>query len=258
MTFDRSDSNARPHPGGAGGDVPSAPSGGDRGDGPSSAADNRRRTAALLLSLLVFPLMTGLVVPASPPFLPGAAGQHTAWWILILWLIAWEWALLAYLKVALAREKRDLTDVGVPDMGRREWAAAAAAVAVAAGFLLLLPPGGGAREGSLWYLPATPLQRMAWLGAAVTAGACEETLFRGFALTELRRRWGRGAAGTAAAVVVSTAAFVAIHGTGQPAGDAARRAAIGLLFAGLFLWRGHLRGPIYIHFLVDVAALYVL
>lgn len=225
---------------------------------PSSRSVARWRTACLLLALVAFPAVMVLVVPRVPFFPTPGDTPRQAWWSLVLWLVAWEWALLACVRMGLGREGLDLTDVGVPRMGRSEWAAVAATLAVAAAVLLLVPPPEGGRSGSLWYLPATPWERIAWLGAAATAGFCEEVLFRGFALGELRRRWGRGWLGTAAAVAVTTLAFVAVHGLGQPTGDLLRRLAIGLLFAGLALWRGHLRGPIYIHFLTDVAVLYLI
>lgn len=225
---------------------------------PHSRPGHRWRRAALLLILAAFPAVLILVVPRVP-FFPSPTGSgRQAWWNLVLWLVAWEWALVAFVRVGLGREGLDLSETGLPSMGRAQWLAAATTVAVAATFLLVAPPPGAGRDASLWYLPATPWERMAWLGAAVTAGVCEEVLFRGFALSELRRRWGRGWAGTAAAVAVTTAAFVLIHGLGQPTEDLIRRAAIGLLFAGLTLWRGHLRGPIYIHFLTDVGVLYLI
>lgn len=225
---------------------------------PSSRSGGRWRTACLLLTLMAFPAVMILVVPLVPFFPAPGDPTRRAWWNLVLWLVAWEWALVAFVRVGLGREGLDLTNVGVPEMDGRNWLAAIGTVAAAAAFLLLLPPSAAGREASLWYLPATPWEHIAWLGAAGTAGFCEEVLFRGFALGELRRRWGRGWLGTVAAVAVTTAAFVVIHGLGQPLDDLLRRTAIGLLFAGLALWRGDLRGPIYIHFLTDVAVLYLL
>lgn len=211
-------------------------------------------TAALLLVLVVFPAVQIVFIPRLP-FLQAVHDPGRGdWWALVLWLVAWEWVLLAFAAVALRAAGRGLASVGFPRMGRTEIFWGGVVLAVAAGFLLAAPPGAESRAGLVWYLPDAPLERAVWVLAALTAGICEETLFRGFALTELRRRTGS----VAVAVAVTTLAFVLIHGTGQPPGDLARRGAVGLIFAGLFLWRGDLRGPIFIHFLVDVAVLYLL
>lgn len=211
-------------------------------------------TAALLLVLVVFPAVQIVFIPRLP-FLEAVHGPGRGdWWALVLWLVAWEWALLAFVAVALRAAGRDLASVGFPRLGRGEVLWGVVVLAVAAGFLLAAPPGAESGAGLVWYLPDTPPERAVWVLAALTAGVCEETLFRGFALTEIRRRTGS----VVLAVLVSTAAFVLIHGLGQPAADLARRAAVGLLFAGLFLWRDDLRGPVFIHFLVDVAVLYLL
>lgn len=211
-------------------------------------------TAALLVVLVVFPVVQIVFIPRLP-FLQAVHDPGRAdWWALVLWLVAWEWALLAFVAVALRAGGRSLASVGFPRLGRSELLWGGVVLAVAAGFLLFAPPDAGSGGGLVWYLPGTPLERAVWILAALTAGVCEETLFRGFAITELRRRTGSAAV----AVLVSTAAFVLIHGLGHPPADLARRAGIGLLFAGLFLWRGNLRGPVFIHFLVDVAVLYLL
>lgn len=210
-------------------------------------------TAALLLVLVVFPAVQLVFVPRLP-FLQGLTEPGRGdWWALVLWTMAWEWSLLAFTVLALRRRGRGLGSVGFPAVGRREALWGGVTLAVAALFLLAAPPDARSGAGLVWYVPRAPAERAVWVLVALTAGVCEETLFRGLAITELRRRTGS----VAAAVLVSTVAFALIHGAGQPAADLARRAAVGLLFAGLFLWRGDLRGPVFIHFLVDVAVLYL-
>lgn len=210
-------------------------------------------TAALLLVLVVFPAMQLVFVPRLPFLRTFTEPGRGDWWALVLWTMAWEWSLLAFAVLALRRGGRGLASVGFLEIGRREALWGGATLAVAALFLLAVPPGARSGAGLVWYVPHGPAERAVWVLVALTAGVCEETLFRGLAITELRRRTGS----VVAAVLLSTAAFALIHGAGQPAADLARRAAVGLLFAGLFLWRGDLRGPVFIHFLVDVAVLYL-
>lgn len=226
-------------------------------DASSSGAHARGRpwrVAALVLVLLLFPVVQLYFVPRLP-FLQGVPlPDRSDWWALVVWLVAWEWALFLAVAVSLRRSGRSLRDVGFPRLSRSQGLAAGVVVGVAATFLLLAPPDPSAPSGINWYLPRTPGERLVWLGVAVTAGVCEETLFRGFAITELRKL--PGAVWTA--VLLSTLAFVFIHGPGQDLLSLGRRFGIGVLFALLYLHRNDLRGPIYIHFLTNVAVLYIL
>ena len=98
-------------------------------------------------------------------------------------------------------------------------------------------------------LPRTMLEKLWMLPVAFTAAVCEETLFRGYALVELRRR----GLPVVLAVVVSTISFTFIHGLAQAPVLLVFRVLAGLGFCGLALWRGNLRAAIVVHFLVDAS-----
>jgi len=98
-------------------------------------------------------------------------------------------------------------------------------------------------------LTSTP-EHFFWLAMAATAAICEETMFRGFAITYLRRL----VRSTWVAVLISTVAFAYMHGgLHQGALLFASRFVLGLILAGIYLWRDSLAEPIFLHFLIDAA-----
>lgn len=211
-------------------------------------------TLAVVVGLLVFPLANILLLPRL--FLgPDAVARlgRAAWWGFIVWTLLWEWGLFFLIRAALRRDGRTLRDIGFPRPGRAEVAIVGtvlAALAIA-GFLT----GGGRPPASVgaglaWLLPAAPLERVVWVPVCMTAGICEETIFRGMGITELRS----GPLRVGGAVIVTSLAFVLAHGLHQGWGYASR-GAIALILAGLFLRRKNLRAPIYLHALIDLAAL---
>lgn len=129
----------------------------------------------------------------------------------------------------------------------------AAVVAVVGGALIALrtafpiheaPPG----DWRVSY-PFTLDERIFFVFLALSAGFCEEVVYRGFAITALRQRGWR----TWQAVALATLSFVMIHGVAAiflfPFLIAA-----GLIYGGIFLWRKSLTPLIYLHALFDVTA----
>jgi len=96
-------------------------------------------------------------------------------------------------------------------------------------------------------LPITLGERLCWVFMSLTAGFCEEVVYRGFGIRVLRAR-GLGAW---QAVLLATLAYVFVH-------DLAGYFLfpvffiVGLLFAGLFLWQRSLTPGICLHALVNV------
>src|SRR5262245_37125249 len=113
----------------------------------------------------------------------------------------------------------------------------------------------GAAE-PLWRGPAaglhlaTAAERGAWVVASLSAGFCEELVYRGFGITVLRARglsvW--------LAVALPTISWVLVHGVGG-ALMFVPHFIVGLLFAGLFLWRRSLAPVMFVHALVDLSLL---
>jgi len=108
----------------------------------------------------------------------------------------------------------------------------------------------------LWQGPAaglhlaTTAQRGVWIVASLSAGFCEELVYRGFGITTLQARGFR----FGLAVVLPTISWVLVHGVGGVL-MFVPHFVVGLLFAGLFLWRRSLAPVMFVHSLVDLSLL---
>lgn len=105
-----------------------------------------------------------------------------------------------------------------------------------------------------YFLPATWVERRWWVFLSITAGVCEETLFRGFMLQYLHVfPW---ALNLTVALLFSSLVFGLNH-LYQGAAGVLGTAIGGFLFGLLFLLTGNLLLPIIIHAAIDLRALLV-
>lgn len=109
---------------------------------------------------------------------------------------------------------------------------------------------GGNVSSAIQLLPRTGGERSLFVLSALTAGICEEFVYRGFGIRLLQR----AGLPTFAAVLFTSAAWVMIHGQVGPLLFAAYLV-IGVGFALLFLWRGKLIAPLVVHALLDLAVI---
>lgn len=100
-------------------------------------------------------------------------------------------------------------------------------------------------------LPRSEPERRRWVMVSITAGFCEELLFRGFLFFYLQSYWG---ASLYAAVVVSTLLFALSHWY-QGTGNMIRVGAVGLLLGIAYAATGSLFFPVVLHILLDLGAL---
>jgi membrane protease YdiL (CAAX protease family) len=106
-----------------------------------------------------------------------------------------------------------------------------------------------------YFFPATWTERRWWVFLSITAGICEETLFRGFMLHYLRVfPWTLN---LTLALLVSSVIFGLNH-LYQGAAGVAGTAIVGFLFGLLFLLTGNLLLPIILHAVIDLRMLAIL
>lgn len=167
----------------------------------------------LLVGLPVAYWVSGVVFPWGERLFD----QHDRHAFYGFWLsvVVLHWLSAVVCAAVLRRHGILLADIGVPDRHRAIRTVALPAV-VGLFFVLgrsLLGPitifGGTPFFGIA--SPANVPQRLVWIVVAVTAGLCEEFVYRGVALTLLRRR----GFSTVAAVALATVPFALMHG---PAG----------------------------------------
>lgn len=96
-------------------------------------------------------------------------------------------------------------------------------------------------------LPVTATERVLFAGVSITAGICEELIFRGFLLTALVQASGS----VALAVVISSGAFGVLHAYQKPVG-ALRAAVIGAVLALSVVMTGSVYAAIIAHTAIDM------
>jgi membrane protease YdiL (CAAX protease family) len=107
-------------------------------------------------------------------------------------------------------------------------------------------------ETLAWYLPSSPAERRWFVAVAVSAGVCEEVLYRGFLLRYLTAH--APALGGTGAVLVAALMFAVAH-TYQGVTGVVATGLMALGFTALFVASGSLWLPMLMHVLVDLRVL---
>lgn len=177
------------------------------------------------------------------------------------YMIAYQWALVACIVVLWASAHRPWRDLrlGAPAHG---WAFLVCLVLAALfGAFTLGQRAAVLRRPAVWQAVRRQLERAhvadivphthqeygLWIPTAVTAGCCEEILFRGYLLAFVT-----GVTGPALAVAITVALFGLFHVYEGWQGTL-KTAAFGLVATLIVLWSGSLIPAILIHATVDLA-----
>lgn len=213
----------------------------------------------LALILLVFPICLVYLVPALEAVRQFYAGNRTYWFTFWAIAVVLEWLTLFVVLLTLRHKRETLETIGFPLSLQRREKLIALFILLAAVGLAVIGAGGSQTFlqqlplGIQMFIPPSELgARLFWVFVSLTAAICEETLWRGFAITDLRTKFGS----TLLAVLISSLSFVFFHGGFQQgAAVFAYRFAISLVLAVVYLRAGDLRWVIVIHFLMDASAL---
>jgi len=164
-------------------------------------------------------------------------GGVSNWWALWGVMLVGHWLCVAVVFSAIASERAGLESIGLKFGVFVRGRLLFLALLLAALGIAIYVPGyfyGDALPGQMESHPLGPVdsaQRVFWIPMAITAGFAEEVIFRGYALTRLRRF-----VGAPLAVAIGVASFALMHG---PSAFIPQFAALyivsGLLFSAAFL-----------------------
>ncbi|WP_199098396.1 type II CAAX endopeptidase family protein [Dyella sp. ASV21] len=183
--------------------------------------------------------------------------------------IAWLW--LSALVVAVIAPWGAPWVIQLPAAGsgwlNLPWFRATGAVLLTIYFALALWPGlhallvKGARPRYLralgrlqFVLPVSPRERAWWALTSLTAGICEEWLYRGFLMQYLAGRWHGPSLGLVGALVASSIVFGLGH-LYQGKRGVLTTSISGMLFGLLACTTGSLAAPMLLHVLIDLQVL---
>jgi membrane protease YdiL (CAAX protease family) len=107
-------------------------------------------------------------------------------------------------------------------------------------------------RGAIHLLPRSRVERTSFVGLALTAGICEEVLYRGFGLAFLH--WAMPTVSLAVDVVVTSLAFGAAH-LYQGRSGVTATTIVGALLGAIMAFTGTLLVPIAIHAIFDLRLL---
>lgn len=123
-------------------------------------------------------------------------------------------------------------------------------LAIGAGLSRMLHPSLEALRGLQAMLPKVPVERAVWAAFALTAGVCEEVVYRGYLLRQFRALTGN----TFAALVLQAVSYGAVHLV-LPIQMVVGVVVLGLLLGGLAAWQKSLVPGMVLHVGVGLAAL---
>ena len=159
------------------------------------------------------------------------------------------WALAALTALAAGAAGYDPRDLGLVLIGPLQTAVWVVGLTIAGIGLVQLSRFAGIEESATLrkLLPQDNSDRVLFAGLSVTAGVCEEIVFRGFLIAALAQAVGA----PSLAAIVAAAVFGLLHAY-QGAAGAARAGALGLLLAAPLLAVGSIVPAILAHIAIDL------
>ena len=210
----------------------------------------------LAFLILLYPLSQ--VLTAEDPSTALAGLNDVVRMVIFLSTMAFLWLLFLLIVGAVSLEKTGLAGLGFKKIRAIDfmWAISfmAAAYLILAGLSYLMAEMGMPMPGEIALLiPQDTTGRIVWFFVSISAGICEEAIFRGYIMTRLRlvgnfQNW-------VIPTIVSAVAFGVCHAY-QSLPGIILISIYGAMFSWLYIRTGSLWPPVIAHFFQDFGALF--
>ena len=209
----------------------------------------------ILLILVGFPTL--YMLNSFTPWAKGLFGLHERAYYIPFWslVLTLHWSSALLVIFFAGKNGITLADFGLRLSLRKTSIIVGLLTALGVGIVVfrefvLYSEGNIEREAWQEFYPTKFSERLFFVFIALSAGFCEELVYRGFGITVLQgqglRLWQ--------AVILATLSFVFMHGLGGVYGFPFIFLS-GLLFAGIYLWRKNLLLVMIIHAIFDIGAI---
>jgi len=221
---------------------------------PRALLASRRHTLVFLAICLAVTAVSALNANhRSQPGVPASSNQLLQ---VYLWLIGLEWLWVRFVYKGMQAQRRSMLEfIGRPRFTPRQLAGDLAYAALAIGFSYALFVGAPrllshGETGSNPLLPTVPsgvAGIVVWVGLSLSAGICEEIVFRGY----LQRQLAALSGSTSFAILGQAIMFGVAHGY-EGVGAVFRIVVYGLAIGMLAQWRGNIRAGVLAHAAWDI------
>jgi CAAX protease family protein len=224
---------------------------------PEGAVASTHHAVGFLLAILVLAIWGAIHSPINE--WPKTLAGQNARLLLYLRILAFQFLSVGYVWLGMRHSAISMgaliDDSGATGLRRLRYLAIGVAgwalyLAVGAGLSRILHPSPEALRGLQAMLPKVPVERALWAAFAVTAGICEEVVYRGYLLRQFRALTGS----TLAALILQALCYSVIHLV-LPIQILVGVAVLGLLLGGLAVWQKSLVPGMILHVGVALAAL---
>ena len=221
---------------------------------PRTLLASRRHTLIFLAICLTVTVVSALNANHGSP--PGAPASSNHVLQAYLWLIGLEWLWVRFVYKGMQAQRRSMLEfIGRPWFTPRQLAGDLVYAALAIGFSYalfvgaqrLLPHGEAGSNPLLPTVPSGATGIVVWIGLSLSAGICEEIVFRGY----LQRQLAALSGSTSLAILGQAIIFGVAHGY-EGVGAVIRTVVYGLAIGMLAHWRGNIRAGVLAHAAWDI------
>ena len=223
---------------------------------PRTLLASRRHTLIFLGICVTVTTVSALNANHGSP--PGAPASSNHMLQVYLWLIGLEWLWVRFVYKGMQAQRRSMLEfIGRPWFTPRQLAGDLVYAALAIGFSYawfvgaqrLLSHGEVVSNPLLPTVPSGVAGIFVWIGLSLSAGICEEIVFRGY----LQRQLAALSGSTSLAILGQAMVFGVGHGY-EGVGAVIRIVVYGLAIGVLAQWRGNIRAGVLAHAAWDIFA----